>query len=329
LRRRHFIVGLCGAAVVLPRAGLAQAPNRLRRVGVLMHHAETDAGGQARVAAFRGGFEKLGWSDGRNVRIDVRWAAGNPDLAQRYAAELTGLNPEVVLTGNTEVSKAIQRATQTIPMVFAEVIDPIAYGLVAGLAQPGGNVTGFMMFETPLAAKWLELLKQIAPGVDRVAVIYDPSIPSTAGFLATIEAAAPSFAVQVSSSAVRSSADIKRFFDTLGDTANLGSIELPGSIMAVNRNLIIGLAAAHRLPMIYGLRDNPANGGLASYGVNSVELYRQAASYVDRILKGETPGSLPVQAATRFELVINLKTARALGIEVPPTLLGRADEVIE
>jgi putative ABC transport system substrate-binding protein len=329
LKRRDFITGLCSTAALAPRVGLAQAPNRPRRVGVLMHHPESDAGGQARVAAFRNGFEKLGWSDGRNVRIDIRWTAGNPDLAQQHAVELAGLNPDVILTGNTEVSLAIQRATQTIPMVFAEVIDPIAYGLVASLARPGGNVTGFMMFETTLGAKWLELLKQIAPGASRVAVIYDPSIPSTAGFLATIEAAAPSNAVQILSHPVRNAADIERFFAASGDTAGLAAIELPGSIMAVHRNLIIGLAAAHRLPMVYGLRDNPANGGLASYGVNSVELYRQAASYVDRILKGDTPSNLPVQAASRYELVINLKTANALGLEVPAALLGRADEVIE
>jgi putative tryptophan/tyrosine transport system substrate-binding protein len=329
LRRREFIAGLCGAAVASPGAGLAQAPSRLRRVGVLMHLPENSPEGQARIAAFRGGFERLGWSEGRNVQIDYRWAGGNPELAKKYAAELTNSNPEVILTGNSEVARAMQAATRTIPIVFAEIIDPIAYGLVAALARPGGNVTGFMMFETALAAKWLELLKEIKPDVTRIAVIYDQTIPPAAGFLATLERAAPSAAVQISTTAVRGAADIERFFDTTAVTSTLGAIELPASIMAVHRKLIIGLAAAHGLPVVYGLRDNPVNGGLASYGVNSVDLYRQAASYVDRILKGEVPSDLPVQAASRYELVINLKTARALGLEISPALLGRADEVIE
>jgi putative ABC transport system substrate-binding protein len=328
LRRRDFITGLCGAAALAPHAGLAQAPARLRRVGVLMHLPENSAEGQARVAAFRSGFEKLGWSDGRNVQVDTRWAGGSPELAKKYAAELVDSNPDVLLAGNSEVARALQAATRTIPIVFAEIIDPISYGLVAGLARPGGNITGFMMFETTLAAKWLELLKQIKPDIARVAVMYDPTVPSAAGFLATLEQAAASSAVQISSSPIGNAADIERFFDT-ADPRGLGTIELPGSIMAVHRKLIISLAAAHRLPMVYGLRDNPVNGGLASYGVNSVDLYRQAASYVDRILKGEAPSNLPVQAASRYELVINLKTAKALGLEVPPVLLGRADEVIE
>jgi putative ABC transport system substrate-binding protein len=218
---------------------------------------------------------------------------------------------------------------QTIPIVFAEVIDPVANGLVVGLARPGGNITGFTMFETSLAAKWLELLKQIAPNVSRAGAIYDPATPSSPGFLATVEAAAPSFGVQLSSTAVGSAADIEKFFDRVAAEANGGIIVFPGSIMSIHRKLIADLAVARRLPVVYGLRDNPASGGLASYGVNSVELYRQAASYVDRILRGEAPGNLPVQAATRFELVINLKAARALGIEVSPALLGQADEVIE
>jgi putative ABC transport system substrate-binding protein len=329
MRRRELIAGLCGAALALPRAGMAQTPGRLRRVGVLMHLPGNSPEGQARVAAFRSGFEKLGWHDGRNVQLELRWAGGNPELASRYAAELVSFNPEVLLAGNSEVAKALQAATRTIPIVFAEIIDPISQGLVAGLARPGGNITGFMMFETTLAAKWLELLKQIKPEVTRVLVMYDPTIPPAAGFVATLEQAASASAVQISATAVRNAGDIELFFANAGDTAKLGAIELPGSIMAAHRKLILGLAAAHRLPMVYGLRDNPVNGGLASYGVNSVELYRQAASYVDRILKGERPGDLPVQAASRYELVINLKTARALGVDIAPELLGRADEVIE
>jgi putative ABC transport system substrate-binding protein len=312
-----------------PRAGRAQKQGRLRRVGVLMHLPENSAEGQARVAAFRAGFEKLGWSDGRNVQVELRWASGSPELAKKYAAELVDSNPDVLPVGNSEVARALQAATRTIPIVFAEIIDPIAYGLVAGIARPGGNITGFMMFETTLAAKWLELLKQIKPDVTRIVVMYDPAMPSAAGFLATLEQAASSSAVQISSSPVRNVDDIERFFDAAGDPAGLGAIELPGSIMAVHRKPIMSLATAHRLPMVYGLRDNPVNGGLASYGVNSVDLYRQAASYVDRILKGEAPSNLPVQAASRYELVINLKTAKGLGLEVSPALLGRADEVIE
>ena len=294
-----------------------------------MHLPENGPEGQARVAAFLSAFEKLGWNEGRNVQIDVRWAGGRPELALKYAAELINEKPDVILTGNSEVAKALQAATPTIPIVFAEIIDPISYGLVASLAHPGGNITGFMMFETTLAGKWLELLRQIKPDLRRVVVMYDPTIPPIASFLTALAEAASSSALQISTTAVRDAADIEKFFDTAGDAAGLGAIELPGSIMAVHRKLIISLASAHRLPMVYGLRDNPVNGGLASYGVNSVDLYRQAASYVDRILRGEAPRNLPVQAASRYELVINLKTAKALGLEISPLLLGRADEVIE
>jgi putative ABC transport system substrate-binding protein len=328
LKRREFIAGLGVAATFAPRAVLAQA-SRPRRVGVLMHLAENSREGLARIEAFRSDFEKLGWSDGRNVRIDYRWAAGSAELAKTYAGELAGTNPDILLAGNSQVCRALQQATRTIPIVFAEVIDPVANGLVAGLARPGGNITGFTMFETSLAAKWLELLKQIAPNVSRAGVIYDPATPSSPGFLAAVEGAAPSFAVQLSSAAVSSASDIENFFDKIAGQPDGGIIVFPGSIMSIHRKLIADAAAAKRLPVIYGLRDNPASGGLASYGVNSVEMYRQAASYVDRILRGELPGNLPVQAATRFELVINLKAARALGLEISPALLGRADEVIE
>jgi putative tryptophan/tyrosine transport system substrate-binding protein len=329
VQRREFILGIGSAAALSPRAGLAQAPARLRRIGVLMHLPENSAEGKARIDAFWSGFEKLGWSEGRNVRVDVRWTGGNPDLAKAYAAELVDSRPDVLLAGNSEVTKALRSATPTIPIVFAEIIDPISYGLVASLARPGGNMTGFMMFETSLAAKWLELLKQMKPEMARLAVMYDPTMPSAGGFLTALEQAAAFSAVPISATAVRNAPDIERFFATLGDAASLGAIELPGSIMAFHRKLIIGLAIEHRLPMVYGLRDNPVNGGLASYGVNSVDLYRQSASYVDRILKGEVPMDLPVQAADRYELVINLKSAKAIGLELPPALLARADEVIE
>jgi putative ABC transport system substrate-binding protein len=329
LKRRAFIAGICGVAMLTPRAGSGQAPNRLRRVGVLMHLAENTREGQLRVEAFRGSFEKLGWSDGRNVNLSYRWAAGSAELAKQYAVELAGSSPDILLAGNSQVCRALQQATKTIPIVFAEVIDPIGNGLVAGLTRPGGNITGFTMFETSLAAKWLELLKQIAPNVVRAGVIYDPATPSSPGFLAAVEGAAPSFGVQLSSAAIGSAADVENFFGQIAAEPDGGIIVFPGSSMSIHRKLITENAATRRLPVIYGLRDNPVNGGLASYGVDSVDLYRQAATYVDRILRGETPGSLPVQAATRFELVINLKTAKALGLEISPALLGRADEVIE
>jgi putative ABC transport system substrate-binding protein len=329
LKRRDFIAGLCSAAVLSPQHGAAQTPGRMRRVGVLMHLPERSLEGQLRIITFRLALTMAGWSEDGNLQVDYRWTGGNRELADSHATELIGANPDVLVSGNSEVTLALQRATRTIPIVFAEVIDPVSYGLVAGLAHPGRNITGFMMFEASLAAKWLELLQSIKPDVTRVIVMYDPDEPPSKGFLAAIAQAAGPRGLQISSTAVSSASDIEQFFDNAGDPAGLGAIQLPGSIMARHRNLILAQAAARKLPMVYGLRDNPARGGLASYGVNSIDLYREAASYVDRILKGEKPADLPVQAASRHELVINMKTARALGLDLLPGLLGRADDVIE
>jgi len=298
-------------------------------VGVLLQLPEDSVDGQRRITAFRRAFGTFGWEEGRNVKIDYRWIAGNRELLDNYAQELVGTNPEVLLAGNGEVARALQRVTRSIPIVFAETIDPVVDGLVAGLAHPGGNITGFMMFETSLAGKWLELLRALKPDVKVVAVMYDPTVPASRVLLPTLAQAASAAGLHVSISAVSSEADIEQFFESARDIPRSGAIQLPGSIMGRYRNLIVKLAAEHGLPMIYGLRDNTAKGGLASYGVDSVRLYEQAASYVDRILKGEKPADLPVQAASRYELVINLKAANALGLHLSPELLASADELIE
>lgn len=298
-------------------------------MGVLLQLPEDSVDGQRRITAFRRAFGTFGWEEGRNVKIDYRWIAGNRELLDNYAQELVGTNPEVLLAGNGEVARALQRVTRSIPIVFAETIDPVVDGLVAGLAHPGGNITGFMMFETSLAGKWLELLRALKPDVKVVAVMYDPTVPASRVLLPTLAQAASAAGLHVSISAVSSEADIEQFFESARDIPRSGAIQLPGSIMGRYRNLIVKLAAEHGLPMIYGLRDNTAKGGLASYGVDSVRLYEQAASYVDRILKGEKPADLPVQAASRYELVINLKAANALGLHLSPELLASADELIE
>ncbi|SCB55525.1 putative ABC transport system substrate-binding protein [Bradyrhizobium shewense] len=301
----------------------------MRHLGIMMQLPESSAEGQLRIKAFLGAFGRLGWNEGRNVRIDYRWTAGNRELLDSYARELVDADPDALLAGNGEVARALQRVTRVIPIVFAETIDPVVDGLVAELAHPGGNITGFMMFETSLAGKWLELLRALKPDVKVVAVMYDPTVPASRTLLPTVAQAASAAGLQVSISAVSDETDIKQFFESAHYIPGTGAIQLPGSIMGRYRNLIVKLAAEHRLPMIYGLRDNTVRGGLASYGVDSVRLYEQAASYVDRVLKGEKPADLPVQAATRYELVINLKAAKQLEIEPSPALLARADEVIE
>jgi putative tryptophan/tyrosine transport system substrate-binding protein len=329
VRRREFITLLGGAAAVWPLAARAQQPEGRRRIGVLMNLAERDPEGQARTGALREGLAKLGWTEGRELQIEYRWFAGDPDRARAYAAELVKLKLEVIFAGATPSVAALQRETRSVPIVFAQVADPVGAGFVASLARPGGNITGFASFDYAIAAKWLELLKQIAPQVTRVAVIYDLTNPETKEYLPVIEAAARSFGVQVSISVVRNAAEIERAIEEFTREPNGGLIPLPTPLMAVHRDLIISLAARHRLPNVYAWRYYPMAGGLASYGIDNIELYRRAASYVDRILKGEKPGDLPVQQATKFGLVINLKTAKALGLEIPPMLLARADEVIE
>jgi putative tryptophan/tyrosine transport system substrate-binding protein len=325
---RRELIGLLGGAVAWPLGARGQQP-AMRHVGVLMNLAESDAEGQARIGALREGLAKLGWTEERELQIEYRWFAGDPDRARTYAAELVKLKPEVIFAGATPSVAVLQRETRSVPIVFAQVADPVGAGFVASLARPGGNITGFASFEYAIAAKWLELLKQIAPQVTRVAVIYDLTNPETKEYLPVIEAAARSFGVQVSISVVRNAAEIERAIEEFTREPNGGLIPLPTPLMAVHRDLIISLAARHRLPNVYAWRYYPMAGGLASYGIDNIELYRRAASYVDRILKGEKPGDLPVQQATKFELVINLKTANTLGLDPPISLLARTDEVIE
>ena len=327
--RRHFLTLLGGVAAAWPLAARAQQADRMRRIGMLMSLAETDPEGQARAAAFRQGLKELGWTEGRNIRIEYRFATGSADRMRPHAAELVGLEPEVIFVGGTVGLTVLQEATRKIPIVFTQVTDPVEAGFVASLARPGGNITGLTQHEFTIGVKWLELLKQIAPRIARVAVIYDPANPAAAGYLRTIEPAAPSFGVQVSASAVRDAAEIARAIDWFAGEPNGGLVVLPGAAAAVNRDLIIALAARHRLPAVYAFRYHVVSGGLASYGIDNIDLYKRAAWYVGRILKGEKPGELPVQHATKFQLAINLNTAKALGLDVPLTLLARTDEVIE
>jgi len=329
LERRKFITLLSSAAAAWPLAARAQQAERMRRIGVLMPLAESDPEGRARIAAFQEGLGKLGWTEDREVQIEYRWHAGDPARARAYAAELVGLKPDVIFAATASSLAALQRETRSVPIVFAQVSDPVGGGFVASLARPGGNLTGFAQFEYAICAKWLELLKQIAPKVSRVAIIYDPANPETKEYLPVIEAAARSFGVQISISVVGNDAEIERAIEEFAREPNGGLIPLPGPLMAVRRDLIISLATRHRLPNVYAYRYYPTSGGLASYGTDNIDLYRRAASYVDRILKGEKPGDLPVQQATKFELVINLKTAKALGLDPPISLLARTDEVIE
>jgi putative ABC transport system substrate-binding protein len=329
LERRKFITLLSGMACAWPLAARAQQGERVRRIGVLMNLAEDDPESQARIAAFLQGLGESGWTAGRNVRIDLRWAAGKADHYRRYATELIGLTPDVILAAATPSVAALQGATRTVPIVFVTVIDPVSSGFVASLAQPGGNTTGFALFEYGTSAKWLELLKAIAPGVKRVAVLRDPALVSGIGQLAAMQAVAPSFGVELSPLDVRDPGEIERTVAVFARFSDGGLIVTASPDQAIHRKLIVTLAARHRLPAVYPFRYMITDGGLISYGPHLVDQYRQAAGYVDRILKGEKPGDLPVQAPTKYELVVNLKTAKALGLEVPPILLARADAVIE
>ena len=330
MRRREFITLLGGAAIAWPLAGRGQQVERVRRIGVLVASTADDAEAQARLAAFLQGLAQLGWSDGRNVQIDMRWATTNADELRRHAAELTALAPDVLVaaTGTTTVAPLLQ-ATRTVPIVFVVVIDPVGAGFVASLARPGGNATGFTIFEYGISGKWVELLKEIAPRVTRVAVLRDPAISSGTGQLGAIQSVAPSFGVELSPLNMRDAPEIERAVTAFAQSSNGGLLVTGSALATVHRDLIITLAARHRLPAVYPVRFFVSSGGLISYGPDSVDPYRRAAAYVDRILKGEKPADLPVQAPTKYELVINLKTAKALGLTVPETLLARADEVIE
>ena len=330
IRRRDFITLVCGTAAAGPMAARAQDTERVRHIGVLMAAAADDPEYRTRMGAFQQELARLGWTDGRNARIDIRWATTNADEIRKHTAELVALAPDVILaaTGTTTVAPLLQ-ATRTVPIVFALVIDPVGAGFVANLSRPGGNATGFLMFEYGLSAKWLELLKEIAPAVTRVAVLRDPTIASGIGQFGAIQSAAPWLKMEASPVNVRDVGEIARDLTAFARSANGGVIVTAAPEASHYRDLIVALAARHRLPAIYASRYFVTDGGLISYGPDLIDQYRRAAGYVARILKGEKPADLPVQAPTKYELVINLKTAKSLGLEVPPTLLARADEVIE
>jgi putative ABC transport system substrate-binding protein len=328
IERRKFLATLGGAAATWPLAARAQQGERMRSVGVLLNLAADDPMGQARVAAFVQGLEAAGWSDGRNVRIDTRWAAADPGNYRKYAAELIALGPDVILAATTAAVVQLQQASRTVPIVFVGAIDPVGSGLITSMARPGGNVTGFVIFEYALAAKWLELLKEIAPGVKRAAVLRDATVASGIGQFAAIQAAG-SVGMELSAIDLRDAGEIERAIADFAQRPNGGLIVTASQFGTNHPGPLAALAARHKLPAVYNDRLFVTGGGLISYGADYLDQCRRAAGHVDRILKGEKPADLPVQAPTKYELVINLKTAKALGLEVPPTLLARADEVIE
>ena len=328
MKRREFITILGGAAA-WPLAARAQQAERVRRIGVLMNTAADDTVFQIRLGAFLQGLALLGWSIGRNVRIEIRWSGGKADEARRYAAELAALAPDVILAHGVSSVRPLLQATSTVPIVFPIASDPVGAGLVDSVARPGGNATGFMSFEYTLSGKWLELLKEIAPGVTRVAVLQDPTQGGGASAFAVIQAVAPSLGVEVTPVNLRDAHEIDRAVADFARTSNGGLIVTGSASSNVHHKLIITLAARHNLPAVYFERSFVAGGGLISYGSDYIDHYRRAAGYVDRILKGEKPADLPVQAPTKYELVINLKTAKGLGLDISPSLLARADEVIE
>ena len=328
MRRRAFI-SLLGGAVVWPAVTRAQLSERMRRIGFLMFLAEDDPGAKARIAAFIEGLQQLDWTLGRNVQIEIRWGAADAVRSRKYAAELVALAPDVIVAAGSETTAALREVTRTLPIVFVAVSDPVGAGYVASLARPGGNVTGFTFVEYGMSGKWLELLKEIAPRVTRAAILRDPTLAAGTGQLGAIQSVAPSLGVETSPIDTRDAGEIERSITDFARTPNAGLVvvAVPGAI--VNRKLIITLAAQHRLPAVYFQSIFARDGGLISYGPDPVALFRQAAGYVDRILKGEKPADLPVQAPTKYELCINLKTAKTLGLTIPPSVLARADEVIE
>jgi putative ABC transport system substrate-binding protein len=328
MRRRDLITLLGGAAATWPLAALGQA-ERQRRIGVLLGLSANDPEGQARLGAFLQALQQLGWVDGRNIQILFRFTEGDAGRAREYAAELVALAPDVVLTSGASTVGLMLQATRTVPVVFAGVADPVGAGFVDSLARPGGNATGFTSYEYSMSGKWLDLLKEIAPGVKRVGVLRDPAISAGTGQFGAIQTAAPSLGVELIPINVHDAVEIDRGVTAFARSGNGGLIVTTSALALAHRDLIIALAARHKLPAVYYARFLVAGGGLASYGPDYVDQYRRAAGYVDRILKGEKPADLPVEAPTKYELVINLKTAKALGLTVPPTLLARANEVIE
>jgi len=329
VRRREFITLLGGAAVTWPLAGRAQQAERMRRIGVLTSFASDDPAEQTHVLAFAQALAQSGWIEGRNARIDIRWGAGDPERIRRYVAELVALEPDVILAVSSAATGPLLQATRTVPIVFVQVAEPVAAGFVETVARPGGNATGFMLFEYGIGAKWLDLLREIAPGVKRVGYLQSLDIAAGPGLLGAMQALAPSLGVEVRPIKVRDAGEIERAMTAFARPANGGLIVTAAAAQRVHRDVIIKLAAQHRLPAVYAGRDFVTGGGLMSFDPDRVDQYRRAAAYVDRILKGEKPADLPVQAPTKYQLAINVKTARALGLTVPTTLLARADEVIE
>jgi putative ABC transport system substrate-binding protein len=329
VKRREFITLLGGAVVAWPLAARAQQTDRVRRIGVLLPFSADDAESQVRMGAFLQTLALSGWSIGRNLRIDIRWAGINADDIRRHAAELAALAPDVIIAHGASTVRPLQQATRSVPIVFPVVGDPVGAGIVGSLARPGGNTTGFMISEYSMGGKWLELLKEIAPDVTRVAVLRDPTNSAAIAQFGVIQAMALSLRVEVSPIDVRDAVEIERAVTAFARSAHGGLIATSSGASALHHALVIALAAKHKLPTVYYERFFVAAGGLISYGPDYVDQYRKAAHYVDRILKGEKPADLPVQAPTKYELVINLKTAKAMGLDVPPTLLARADEVIE
>ena len=326
MKRREFMI-LLGGVAAWPLAARAQQPDRVRRVGVLMGIAD-DFEGQARIAVFRQALQALGWSEGRNVQFIYRWSGGNVAHARQFAKELLDLRSDVILTNSTPATVAVRDITRTTPTIFVQVSDPVGAGVVQSLARPGGNLTGFTNFDLSTAGKWLELLKRLAPNITRVAYLFNPNTAPLL-YAKAVETAAPLLSVKSIPAAVHNAVEIERALEQVARESDSALLVLPDLFNVTNRQSIIALAARHRLPAVYPFRYFVTSGGLMSYGTELLDTYRQAASYVDRILKGERPSDLPVKQPTKFELVINLKTAEALGIEVPPTLLARADEVIE
>jgi putative ABC transport system substrate-binding protein len=329
MRRREFITLIGGAAAAWPVAARAQQGERMRRIGVLNTLAADDAMAQARNGAFLQGLQQAGWTIGRNVQVEIRWAGGDANRLRTYAAELVALAPNVILTTGNAGTAPLLQATRTVPIVFVIIPDPVGAGFVDSLARPGGNATGFTSFEYGLSAKWLELLKEIAPRVTRAGVLRDPALASGPGQFAAIQSTAPSLGVEVSPINVRDVAEVERAVAAFARAANGGLIVTGSALVAVHRHRIIALAAQHKLPAVYVERSYVADGGLISYGPDFLDQYRRAADYVDRILKGEKPADLPVQAPTKYDLAVNLKTAKALGLDIPAAVLARAGEVIE
>jgi putative ABC transport system substrate-binding protein len=328
MHRRKFLMAVGGAATGWPLAVRAQQP-QTRRIGVLSGYPEADPQAQANVVALREGLKHLGWIEGQNIRMDFRWAGGDIEKARAFAKELIGLAPDVIVPSTNQVTSIVQQETRTIPIIFAFVGDPVGSGFVKSLARPGGNITGFANFENSIGGKWVEILREIAPNVKRLAFIFNPEAPPNIGFLHAAEAAAPSFGIELAALAVHNGAEIEQGITAFAAEPNGGLIVAPHAVTVSNRELIAGLAARYRLPAVYSDRYFAESGGLISFGNNTADLFRRAASYIDLILKGSRPADLPVQLPTKFEMVINLKTAKALNISVPSFLLQSADDVIE